>query len=365
MALPLPSLPFDLIVEILCRLPVKPLLRFRSVSKSWNSLISDPKFAKMHRRCSPPDFTRHHLILGHTNSSNDFLLTDYPLLSVFNAAVPAAATQLDYPLNNPYRFDSIVGSCDGILCLSIDQSRSAVVWNPSTRIFKNLPPLENPQLQGSCTLFGFGYDNLADRYKVVAVFCYKTVTGGYRKYKTDDGEFYKTLVRVHTLGTNSWREIQEFPLCVPFCRQTGRFVSGTVNWSASNESSWFIISLDLGKESYRKLSPPDCGGVVWSLEVLRDCLCILYGDYDVCDVWLMKEYGNEESWTKLFSAPSPRELFAYDWALHITEDDEVLLMFDSKFFLYNFRDNTLTSPQIQNILGWIVPEVYVESLISP
>ncbi|RHN66454.1 putative F-box domain-containing protein [Medicago truncatula] len=44
----LPSLPFDLVPEILCRLPVKSLLQFRCVCKSWKSLISDPKFAKKH-----------------------------------------------------------------------------------------------------------------------------------------------------------------------------------------------------------------------------------------------------------------------------------------------------------------------------
>lgn len=42
-------IPFDLVKEILCRLPVKFLLQFRCVCKSWNFLISnDPKFAKKH-----------------------------------------------------------------------------------------------------------------------------------------------------------------------------------------------------------------------------------------------------------------------------------------------------------------------------
>ncbi|MCI15098.1 F-box/kelch-repeat protein, partial [Trifolium medium] len=44
----LPTLTFDLIEEILCRLPVKLLLQFRCLGKYWKSLISDPKFAKKH-----------------------------------------------------------------------------------------------------------------------------------------------------------------------------------------------------------------------------------------------------------------------------------------------------------------------------
>ncbi|PRQ34716.1 putative F-box domain-containing protein [Rosa chinensis] len=44
----LPNLPMEIIREILTWLPVKPLCRFRCVSKSWNSLTFDPKFVKMH-----------------------------------------------------------------------------------------------------------------------------------------------------------------------------------------------------------------------------------------------------------------------------------------------------------------------------
>ncbi|MCI34852.1 F-box/kelch-repeat protein, partial [Trifolium medium] len=53
---PLPTLPFELIVEILSKLPVKSLMQFQCVCKSWKSLISDPNFAKKHLRMS----TKHH-----------------------------------------------------------------------------------------------------------------------------------------------------------------------------------------------------------------------------------------------------------------------------------------------------------------
>ncbi|KAH0987378.1 hypothetical protein GBA52_014555, partial [Prunus armeniaca] len=43
-----PDFPSDIMFEILSRLPVKLLCRFRSVSKSWRSLIADPDFVKMH-----------------------------------------------------------------------------------------------------------------------------------------------------------------------------------------------------------------------------------------------------------------------------------------------------------------------------
>ena len=42
------TLPLELIREILLRLPVRSVLRFKCVCKSWLSLISDPQFAISH-----------------------------------------------------------------------------------------------------------------------------------------------------------------------------------------------------------------------------------------------------------------------------------------------------------------------------
>jgi len=51
-------------------------------------------------------------------------------------------------------------------------------------------------------------------------------------------------------------------------------VCGTVNWLASGYSiMYFILSLDLEKESYQQLLPPDFMNDSWILDVVRDCLC--------------------------------------------------------------------------------------------
>lgn len=42
------ALPCDMLDEILCRLPVKLLLRCRCVSKEWCSLIDSTRFVKKH-----------------------------------------------------------------------------------------------------------------------------------------------------------------------------------------------------------------------------------------------------------------------------------------------------------------------------
>ncbi|XP_057432922.1 F-box/kelch-repeat protein At3g23880-like [Lotus japonicus] len=381
---PSSPLPFDLVVEILCRLPVKSLLQLRCVCKSWNSLISDSKFAKKHLRCSPKDFTRHHIILDHTLNQKSLIshlkslifhlkfdesvIMAYPLQSVFNAAVAATITLLEYPLNTQNLVDFIVGSCNGcILCLDIDQS-SPLLWNPSTRRFKKLPSLENPLLEEEdChyyTTYGFGYDHSTDRYKVVAVFCYECDDD-----EEDDDFYYKTQVKVHTLGTDSWRSIQEFPSGVAVF-DTGKFVSGTLNWLADDSTNLnpVIVSFDLGKESYHEIFPPVTRELVLGLGVLRDCLCIISDPPDrFADIWLMKEYGNKDSWTKLFSMKMMEEVeLLYPNLLHISEDGEVLLVqLREKLVLYNSRDATFKTPPIQDFDSFMDSAVYVESLISP
>jgi len=358
----LPTLPYDVIQEILCRLPVKFILRFRCVCKSWNFLISDPKFVKKQLRVSIP---RNLYFLNYSRWSHKYILTSYALDSIFTN-ITSNFIQSEYNLSNEVRTYGklyfIIGSCNGIVCIADNHNGLVILWNPSTKKIKQLPLYAKPI--GTLTTFGFGYDSLNDNYKVVVVLDYLVLDEDY-------SFFNKNQVKVHTLGTNIWRTIQDYPfggLLVPVMK--GEFVSGTINWLFSEESSEcprFIVSFDLATESYQKISPPNLGGVdvcdLLALGVLRDCLCVTSG----VDVWVMKEYGNKESWTKLFTIPcmkdpSKPEVFAK--ALYTFEDDQVLLKFmndfDLNLVLYNPRRGTLKAINFK-----YTPEVCGESLISP
>ncbi|XP_058721893.1 F-box/kelch-repeat protein At3g23880-like isoform X3 [Vicia villosa] len=290
-----PILPFDLITEILSRVPVKLLLQFRCVCKSWNSLIShDPNFAKKH-----------------------FKMSTTPNLHV----------------------------------ISYD--------DPSKRKFKELPPFEKPQVAGSAK-FGFGYDHLSHSYKVVVL---------YNSYRCDIIE--DTIkIKIYNLRTNSWRSFQKLPFTTEFgSDQSGVYVSGTINWLASTK--WlpplFIVSFDLGKDSYKKIFPPEHAEFDGrsKLCVLKDCLCIIC-DYDI---WIMKEYGIKESWTKLFklsNLPGQRKGIWRSYltkALDIFEDDQVLLVerWNKKLIVYDFKNDTFKVTSLFPTL----PEICTESLISP
>jgi F-box interacting protein len=84
-------------------------------------------------------------------------------------------------------------------------------------------------------------------------------------------------------------------------------VNGTIDWLVSKmyptKNQHVIASFDLRNESYQELLLPDCGAVdvynlsLGALGVLSNCLCMVFRHH----VWVMKEYGNKNSWTKLFA----------------------------------------------------------------
>ncbi|GAU20089.1 hypothetical protein TSUD_381810 [Trifolium subterraneum] len=338
----IPTVPFEIVEEILIKLPVKFLMQLKSVCKSWKSLISDSKFAKKHLRVST---TRHHILVSYiTNLPRKLILEGYPrefILVDYPFSFDAAVRQLDFPLSNRNRFESfdfIVGSCHGIICFVLDRY-SPLLWNPSIRKFMKLPPSFVQEVELCYTHYGFGY--VYDRF--------------------NDNYIYK-----------------DFPYGIPL-HPCGTFVSGTVNWWVTNDphTSHVIISLDLDKESYQQIMQPDYGlksVVRRNLAVLRDCLSILALNYTFSDVWLMKEFGNKESWTKLFRIPfGDVESTPYIRPLYLFEDDQVLL--ECKYELqskrqvelaiYDSRDSTLKTAEIQKSNCSMVYEVYQESFIMP
>ena len=356
----LPTLPLDLISEILTRLPVKLLLQLRSVCKSWNCLISDSKFAMKHLRLSNTHLV-HTSINSYSSSSSKYVLKSYPLDSVFADVTTNPIAQLEFPSDiSVYH----VGSFNGILCLATDYGCYMIVrlWNPSIRKFKELPSLEKQQNHlRQDLIYGFGYDVITNAYNVVVGLRVRDMSGHF----VDNHE-----VKVHTLGTNSWKTIQNIPFgCVPL-QLLGKFVSGTINWLVYNEydKEIQIVSLDLGNESYKQVLLPnevDVSTLRHHLGVMKDCLCLVFGH----DVWIMKEHGNKDSWTKLYSVSYMRDhpsSYATIEVLHVFEDGRVLLdsisteEWTKKLVFYNSRNGTTKFSEPK-----IIHDVCIESLISP
>ncbi|XP_058203832.1 F-box/kelch-repeat protein At3g23880-like [Rhododendron vialii] len=360
---PLPDLPHEIIVEILSRLPVKTLMRFRCVCESWRSLISDPKFAKTHLSLasSNTDYTHRRLLLRSDDDPHDF-----KSCSIFSIMYERcdAAVGLDFGLDGV----RIVGSCNGLVCMTFGL-KTLFIWNPSTRKFRILPDIEVPWWN-RCTVYqrsrfpvcGFGYDESIDDYKVVLIF------------QAQVNWEYKNTVAVYTSRTDSWRTIGDCPHQV---NGSGKFVSGALHWIGHVEIKDIIVSFDLAKETYGEVSQPDYihfANRYLTMEVLSGCLCMLC-DYDGLGVelWVMKEYGIRESWTMLFDIYDDSHELIHGKNLSpkcISKNGDVLMVVtgrDVKGHLvgYNWKDGKIWYPKIHQCFPSFSAYPYIESLVSP
>ncbi|KAE9599031.1 putative F-box domain-containing protein [Lupinus albus] len=81
---PPPFIPFEVITEILSRVPVKSLIQFKCVCKSWKTLISDSEFARKHLSTI---HHHHNLLLTINDNFDNLLIGSYSLQSVFETAI--------------------------------------------------------------------------------------------------------------------------------------------------------------------------------------------------------------------------------------------------------------------------------------
>ncbi|KAL3636148.1 hypothetical protein CASFOL_020695 [Castilleja foliolosa] len=352
------NLPPEIIIEILARLPVKSLLKFRCVSKSWLTLISSPQFIKTHLKISTqtPNLSTYRLMLTICNPDFDLIHCSVQSLMFADLTV---AHNIDYPKKNPHCAVWIVGSCNGLLCIAIDES-DMYLWNPTTRATRKLPPVAVKLRQGFYYIWGFGYDELSDDYKVVGIFC---VFG-------NEG-LYESVVKIYSLKADSWKSIDGFEGGVPL-DDSGKFASGKIHFPATpggSEIKWNIVSLDLRTEGYGVVEQPDYGEGCFDsyLGVLDGCICVLCNYEKVrADVWVMKEYGVNDSWTKVVSIlyEGDPAIFLSSIPLWVLENGDILLALGTELVVYSPRGNGYRYPETSNIGPFLEADLYVESLVS-
>ncbi|TMW81019.1 hypothetical protein EJD97_012707 [Solanum chilense] len=286
-------LPVELIIEILSRLAVKSLLRFKCVSSQWSCLISSPNFIKTHLKLftNNKDFIHNRLLLTFIQPHRH--LMDCSINSLLYDSDPKTF-QLDYPMQNRRKLLKVLGSVNGLICLSI--GKDLILWNPSIRKFKKF---RDPQC-GCYVLHGFGYDELRDDYNLVLI--------------------SKEEVRLYSSNSDSCRTLVHDRSVRAIREKNGIFVKGKLHWAKSlsedqdqyqhSYNDWDIICIDVTDGEWGKVEKPYYGegdfDLTPSVGVLGSDLSILCNYHSLqTDVWMMKEYGVKESWTKMYTMNRP------------------------------------------------------------
>ncbi|KAF8036271.1 hypothetical protein BT93_C2096 [Corymbia citriodora subsp. variegata] len=243
-----PDLPADIIHDILVRLPVKTLLRFKCVSKPSRSIISDPSFADsfLARSLARP------AIAG--------------LVSIYDGLDHQMGLSAPIPLPDlpPDLLAKILKSIHSFFILA-DRDLT-LVCNPSTR-------------EGNIESFAaLGYDPASKQYKVLKTWILHVQHG-------DEVAAHKVL----TLDTNSWRTVDDCPIKFPW------------DDCISAEGAIHILTHDLMK--FRMLLPP--GGAregKVELKLFREHLALLECRRspwdDMITMYVLDDYGRQ-AWKEL------------------------------------------------------------------
>ncbi|KAM0013684.1 putative F-box domain, galactose oxidase/kelch, beta-propeller, F-box associated interaction [Helianthus debilis subsp. tardiflorus] len=293
----------DVVEQILIQLDVKDLIRYKSVCKSWHSLITSPRFINRH--------------LNHSCNKDHYN----------NQLANRRITLFERSgLGN-----HLVGSSNGLVCI-FSNSIHLRVTNPLTREVRQL---ESPRLIGVLQLcWGFGYDSSREGYKVVI--------------GTKKGE-NQTCFEVLSLKSNVWRVIGEVKYT--FITKAGILCNGALHWIVKDQNNKkLIISYDLSKEEFKEIPLP-VNAICRRLGVIKNCLCI-FGYYSVDNVWLMKKYNVKESWELL---PRERDREMKNHIVHLLrprlpkDDDASWFCHPIKHLYWEYMD----------------APIFVQSLVSP
>ncbi|XP_057500438.1 F-box protein At3g07870-like [Actinidia eriantha] len=194
---------------------------------------------------------------------------------------------------------ALVGSCNGLLCLRSDLRPLPLYYicNPVLGELVVLPPLTF-----LVNYSGFGFCPKTKKYKVVCFICLSCTDPMTNVLST------KAVVEICTLGTESWRRIGDAPCPLPG-GSFDSFLNGNLHWltNSVSASNW-ICSFDFETELFRSVPSPTHFDPVYvhkiswiNVGVLGGqlCLCYIIGDAEF-DVWVMKDYGVQSSWTREF-----------------------------------------------------------------
>ncbi|KAK0591644.1 hypothetical protein LWI29_005443 [Acer saccharum] len=345
------SLPPELIVDILLRLPVKSLCRFRCVSKSWIALITHSRFVKLHLARSKSQ----RLIISYGS------LYSIDLESLSKNDDNVVALEIDFPkreLNPDPDPLMCICSCNGLLCI-LNAPNDLLLYNPSTRECKVIPEYASRNIYDPPTLHGFGYAESIDDYKFV---------------KLDQPG---NIVEIYSLRKDCWTSVQnDFRFSGNFYK--GGFpLNGAIHWVITTfEGSVLIGAFDLVEEKFKILPPPpditlknEC---IYSLGLLRCCLCFLTEKDDRKNqFWVMKEYGVKASWNKMLIA-NPFSLLE---PLCCLNDNETMLLYiDLKQLVFcDPKDGKFKHVEVFGVIDedvdsedeWCDVLVCKESLVSP
>ncbi|KAK9051331.1 hypothetical protein SSX86_027958 [Deinandra increscens subsp. villosa] len=214
----------DLLTEILLRLPVSSILRFKSVSKHWLWLLSDRSFTIRFDKFS--------------KSPGIFAGDMYVPFDVEDRSPPPPPfSSLDFFHSDPYGI-KIIQSCNGLLLCCSDQvpdcARRYYVFNPTTKQSAIIPLVPGGlAVRQTIRFMGLAFHQTdCVHYKVICIRALKPV-----------GQLFQ--IRIYSSDTRKWKiSIKSFSVRNPTFRE-GVYWNGAFHWVPPSLQDYLYFKIDV------------------------------------------------------------------------------------------------------------------------
>ncbi|XP_074283753.1 F-box/kelch-repeat protein At3g23880-like [Silene latifolia] len=248
-----------LIEEVLTRLPIKSILRFKAVSKQWYSTLSSSDFATLYLMKSSfayPSAPVNTLFINSVKNYYLFFYDDDQICGNFEDNL--VKIDVDFGIENNDYFQ-VSGSCNGLICLTPDSHKYFILWNPSTRKMHKYETdvyikRIDDETEADPLICGFWHASSVDDYKFVRV-----LKPSFETYDTNG------IVHILSLRENKWTTFHwDFGVQI-LAAGHPMLTNERLYWPAfCLPDDRVIISFDLVVERFEviKLEDTDCLGVM-------------------------------------------------------------------------------------------------------
>ncbi|KAL3616342.1 hypothetical protein CASFOL_039732 [Castilleja foliolosa] len=257
-------LPEDLMICILTRLPVKTIIRFKSVCKTWFHLFSTPEFIKLHQAqlsSTPPEDHQSFIVHSFMRFSSD-PKTQFSIFNVEDG--DKKPTILQHPFAHAGQEDIqlyTVGCCNGLVC--IRRAGEFLLWNPATNMSKTVP------FKG-CRYFkmvsvGFGYDAIKADFKVVML--------------VSTMEYTLAYVEIYSVNLDSWIKVDAgcFDLFHSFSGKNDLILNGNPYWVARIDGNEVLACFDVLELVFKIVHVPT---IHWMSGLVQEAEVVYYGIFN-------------------------------------------------------------------------------------
>ncbi|XP_010413902.1 PREDICTED: F-box/kelch-repeat protein At2g43270-like [Camelina sativa] len=228
------QVPDDLVEEILLELPLKSILRFKTLSKKWRSTLESRTFAE--RRMNSKKVPKKLKIMAAGDRKR--FEGDEEIEMIYLHCDVASRPSL---------------SCDGLLCIPVPGWIN--ILNPSTGEFLRFPSGPDPLIIDSvkhidakvdvfpgCWTMGFGRDKVSGSYKVV-------------RFLFDSFHYQHCYCEILDVTIGEWRKLSTPPPYYMGYSNKSACVDGSIYW-LQIIVSFKILAFDLHTEEFRDVPRP-------------------------------------------------------------------------------------------------------------